>query len=269
MNLHRSVPTTPPRGRTLAAVALAVVCLFPFAYLLVLSVGEQWTFPALWPPTWRPERWVRVLTGTGALGPSLLLSLGISLTVAIVATTAGFVTGKFIAYHPRRRTLLFLAYVPFTMSPIILGTCLMYLFLRAHLVGSAVGVIAAQTMFAYGFSIIFFTSFWTKRVRALENVVRTLGGTAREAYGRVLVPLATEMVLICFFQTFLISWFEYGLTLLVGAGKVQTLPLQVYAYINEANIYFAAVAGCLLVVPPVALLWANKRLVLSDARLHA
>ena len=59
--------------------------------------------------------------------------------------------------------------------------------------------------------------------------------------------------MVCFFQTFLISWFQYGLTLLVGSGKVETLPLKVYDYVSEANLGYAAVAGCLLVLPPVLL----------------
>ncbi len=74
------------------------------------------------------------------------------------------------------------------------------------------------------------------------------------------------MLLICFFQTFLISWFQYGLTLLIGAGKVQTLPIKVYDYVNEANIFYAAMASCLLILPPAALLWVNKRFVFNEMR---
>ncbi|MEO1805346.1 MAG: ABC transporter permease, partial [Bacteroidota bacterium] len=58
-----------------------------------------------------------------------------------------------------------------------------------------------------------------------------------------------------------ISWFEYGLTTLIGVGKIQTLTLKVYQYVNEANIYFAALASCLLFLPPLILIWVNKRFV--------
>jgi putative spermidine/putrescine transport system permease protein len=137
----------------------------------------------------------------------------------------------------------------------------MYLFLTMDLAGSIPGVILAHVMFAYGFSIIFFNAFWNARLKAMEDLVYTLGGTSAEAYRKVLLPVSTETLLICFFQTFLISWFQYGLTLLVGAGKVQTLPLKVFDFVNEANMYYAALASCLIVVPPLVLLWANKRFV--------
>lgn len=245
------------------AALVAALCLVPFAYLAVLSMSTEWAFPALWPETLTLDLWATVLGGPNALVASLVLSLVISTTVAVGSTAAGYLTGKFIAYHPQRKRLLVLAYVPFAMSPVILGVCLMYLYLRADLTGSVLGVILAQSMFAYGYAIVFFSAFWNARLKALEDLVATLGGTSWDAYRRVLLPMSKEPLLICFFQTFLISWFQYGLTLLIGSGKVQTLPLKVYDYVTEANMYYAALASCLLVLPPALLLWVNKRFVFS------
>jgi putative spermidine/putrescine transport system permease protein len=137
----------------------------------------------------------------------------------------------------------------------------MFLYIKAELTGSVPGVIIAQLMFAYGFSIVFFSAFWNAEIRALEDLVYTLGGTPVQAYRKVLIPVSMNALLICFFQTFLISWFQYGLTLLIGSGKVQTLPVKVYEYIGEANVYYAALASCLLIVPPALLLWFNKRFI--------
>jgi putative spermidine/putrescine transport system permease protein len=76
----------------------------------------------------------------------------------------------------------------------------------------------------------------------------------------VLLPLSREVLQLGFLQTFLLSWFQYGLTLLIGAGKVQTLTLRVYSLVGEANPAYAAVASCLLVAPPAVLLLLNRRL---------
>ncbi len=259
-----SAPAAALRLRPAVAALLAAVCLFPFLYLLILSLAEEWTFPDVWPDDFSFDLWIRTLGGSSAIGQSFLLSCFISVVVALLSTGAGYATGKYIAYHRRRKALLFLAYVPFIMSPVILGTCLMYLYLKADLTGSVLGVILAQTMFAYGFSIVFFSAFWNQEVKALEDLVYTLGGTTWQAYTKVLLPVSMGMLLICFFQTFLISWFQYGLTILIGSGKVQTLPIKVYEYINEANMYYAALASCLLVLPPALLLWANKRFVFKQ-----
>lgn len=244
--------------RSLLAGALVVACAFPFAYLALLSVAGSWPFPDLLPSSLRSDRWSHLLTGQGGLVRSLALSVLISAVVAAVSTPCGFVTARHVAYH-RWRRLLLLAYVPFTLSPVILGTCLLYLWIRAGLAGSVAGVILAQTIFAYGFAIVFFVDLWTPEKKALEDLVATLGGGTLDLYRRVLLPLSRDLLRLCFVQTFLLSWFQYGLTLLVGSGKVKTLPIKVYDFLGEANPSYAALASCLLIVPPALLLWLNKR----------
>jgi putative spermidine/putrescine transport system permease protein len=47
-------------------------------------------------------------------------------------------------------------------------------------------------------------------------------------------------------------------------GRVQPLPVKVYGYIGEANPFLAALSSCLLVFPPLVLLWANKRILYRE-----
>jgi putative spermidine/putrescine transport system permease protein len=67
---------------------------------------------------------------------------------------------------------------------------------------------------------------------------------------------------LCFFQSFLVSWFEYGLTQFIGLGKVKTLTVMVFNFINEANLFYAALACVLLVLPPIVLLYMNKKVLI-------
>ena len=247
------------RYRFLFPALLVLACTLPFVFLLIQSLATTWPYPDLWPSALSTDAWQQLMRGS--MGSSFGLSLGISVLVALLSTTAGYVTGNYIAYHRHHRLLLFFAYVPFVMSPVILGTCLMYLYIKANLTGTISGVVLSHIMFAYGFSIVFFSAFWNQRMRSLEDLVYTLGGSVYQAYRHVLLPVSKNALLLCFFQTFLISWFQYGVTLLIGAGKVQTLPIKVYEFIGEANIQYAALASCLLVIPPAVLLWINKRFV--------
>ena len=251
----------PPRRTWLersTAGLVVVLCLFPFAYLGFLSIVGTWSFPDLWPAGFRFDRWGALLAGGSGLGQSLLLSVAVSGLVAVLATSFGFVAGRAVSYHRHRAPLLFLAYLPFALSPVILGACLLFFFIKLGLVATLAGVVLAHSILAFAWSVVFWSSFWNAETLAMEHLVALLGGTSIDLVRRVLLPLSREPLLICLFQTFLVSWFQYGLTVLVGAGKVQTLPLKVYDYLGEANVGFAAVAGLLLVVPPLLLLALNR-----------
>ena len=242
----------------LLAWVAGVACLFPPFYMLLQSVAGRWSFPGLLPESLEPERWASVWRQDVGLPESLAVSIAISAMVASVSSAVGFLAGRHVAYHPRRDSLMLLAYLPFAMSPVIAGVCLLFVYLRLGLSGGVAGVVAAQLIFALGFAIVFFQGFWTAERRALEDLARTLGADNAGLYLKVLLPVARPMLMLCFFQTFLLSWFQYGLTLLIGSGKVRTLPLKVYDYLGEANVAYAALGACLLVAPAVAMLWAGR-----------
>lgn len=251
---------------TIARKTLAIIaglgCLFPLLFLALQSFAVRWDYPHILPDNFSLWAWGSVFSG-GQLGGSLLLSLATSISVGFWSTAAGFLTSRYIAFHPRRRPLLFLAYVPFVMSPIILGTCLLFAFIKLGLADHLSGVIAGQAIIAYGFAIVFFVRFWNAQLRAMQDLVHTLGGGVWTAFRRVLIPLARGSLLVCFCQAFLISWFDYGLALIIGGGKIQTLTVRLFGFITEANMPLAAVSGLFLIAPPFALFWLNRRFLLK------
>lgn len=247
--------------RYLLKVVIAAFILFPFGFLLMLSLGRQWVFPSVGPQIWTLANWRALWYGQSGLAYSLLISVLISGVIATVVTLLSFVTSRQLAYS--RRRWLVMAYFPYVFAPVILAACLQYFFIRSGLSGSVGGVILAQLFITYPFGLILFSGFWNEHLRSMEQLVATLGGNRMQTYRRVLLPVARGALLVCFFQTFLISWFEYGLTMLIGVGKVQTLTVKVFMYINEANIFLAALASLLLAAPPAVLLYLNKRYIFS------
>ncbi|MDP5170521.1 MAG: ABC transporter permease subunit [Bacteroidia bacterium] len=242
---------------------VVLLTLFPFVYLVLLSLASQWRFPALLPGYFGLDNWRTIWASEVGLVSSFLLSTLISLSVATVSTLSGFLISRSVAYHPRKRLLTLFTYFPYLLAPVVLAACLSYFFLKLGLFGNVTGVIVAQFMITFPYSLIFFSSFWSERTKSFEELVFTLGGTRRQAFVKVLLPLARGMLLICFFQTFLISWFEYGLTSIIGVGKVQTLTIKVFLFIKEANFYYGALSCCLLIFPPVVLLYLNKKYVFN------
>jgi len=235
----------------------------PFVFLFILSIANGWDFPNLLPSVYSTERWSGLVQNSGGLLQSLRLSFLIALIVAIISTITGFTISQSISLHSKRKYLLFACYFPLALSPVIYSLLLNHFFILFNLSGTFTGVVIAQLIITIPFSILLLSSFWNENIRSLEQVSTTLGSNLRQTFFRVLLPVALPQLLVCFFQTFLISWFEYGLTTIIGVGKVQTLTLKVYQYIGEANIFYAALSSCIIVFPPAIFLWINKRFAFS------
>jgi putative spermidine/putrescine transport system permease protein len=251
-------------GAYLALWLQGLLYALPFGILLLLAGMPYWPFPQLW-PGWSFQAWHLLWGGSDNVLPAFLHSLVLALSVGALATLGGFLSSRALQQSMLAGWARRWAYFPFLLTPVIYALLLQYFFTWLGWGGSLGGVLLAQLFITYPFAFLFFQGFWTPRVQALINTAVTLGAQQRQVFWRVLWPYARPALVTCFFQTFLISWFEYGLTSVIGLGKVPTLALTVFQYLSEANPALAAAAGLLLIAPPLFLLWLNKRVLLTAA----
>jgi len=246
--------------KKLLQILFVLSIVFPVVFLLLLSLGRRWAYPNILPAEINFENWEFLQKSDSKLFQAFFISLGISLCVSILVTVIGFFVSKTIAFNKFRNVYLILAYVPYLLSPVIMAVIFQYYFIITGLTGTFLGVIIAQFLIAFPFGIIIYLNFWNTKLKSIEELSLTLGGSRWQTFKYVLLPLSKNAIALCFFQVFLISWFEYGLTNLIGTGKIRTLTVSVFNFVIEANIYYAALACCLLVLPPMILLYINKSL---------
>ena len=246
----------------------AIVTLFlvlPLLAVLYLSVVTQWSFPALWDAEFTLRGWSHVFRSGDGLGNSLLLSLFISSLIASLATVFGFMASKELMFTPRFTRLLSLAYYPYLIAPVVLGSMLQYYFIRLGLSGSLGGVLLAQGLFIVPYSVLLLSTFWNERIRQTAFQASTLGASTRQLFVTILIPMARPWLILCYAQCFLISWFEYGITQVIGVGKVPTLTIRTMQFVREADPHQAARAAGLMVLPVILLLIVNQRLFIQRA----
>jgi putative spermidine/putrescine transport system permease protein len=249
------------------SLVVVLICV-PIAALIYLSLARQWAFPALLGGEFSLENWGLALGGTQGLAGSFLLSTAIAVSIGMACTLGGFVVSRYLNYHPRGRFLISLAYYPYLIAPVVLGVMLRFYFIKMGISGTVYGVWLAQFLFIFPYSILFFGGFWTPRTQAMEAQALTLGANPWQVFMRVLLPAGREWLYICFFQTLMFSWFEYGVTQYAGIGKVPTLTVRTMQFVKEANPHFAAVAACLMVLPLLAFALLNQRLLYRNPQAH-
>lgn len=238
--------------------------LLPIVLLLMLAFAADWRFPQVLPSAYTFDHvQLAFSSGSGILNP-LLLSVGIGILVSVSCVALALFVSRMIAIHPKRNLLLFIAYLPFVLSPVIYAACINYYFVLFGWSGTFLGICIAQSILIFPYNVILFQSHWNKAMEAYGQLSATLGAGKWQTWFFVWLPMSKQIILIALFQSFIVSWFEFGLTNFIGAGKIQTLTIRVYQYIGEANIYLAAFSSLILIVPPLVLLWINKKFVLRN-----
>jgi putative spermidine/putrescine transport system permease protein len=241
-------------GRTMprAGIGLLIVCFFtPYLLLFWLSLGSGWSYPNLTPDRIDFRPWRAFLRNEG-LWLGALTSVILSPCVATCGTLLGLLIGRQV--NRSRGIWIYMAYLPFACSPVIIGICLLDLFIRLNLASTLLGVFLIQSVFAAAYAVIFFSELWNPEIERYEQVVQTLGGDRWDTFRHAIWPRLGRLVLVCWIQTLLFSWLDYGLVSVIGGGIVPSLTLSVIAYIREASINQAAQAAIVLIIPPIPLM---------------
>ncbi|MFT4737008.1 MAG: putative spermidine/putrescine transport system permease protein [Paraglaciecola sp.] len=237
-----------------------VAAITPVIALLYLTVVAQWTYPQLLLPNFTLSHWGALFT-SGQLMSSLLLSFGIASFLAVIGTGFGFWVTWQLLHLSDHRGMISLAFYPYLIAPVVLGAMLNYYFLRWGLTGTIGGVMIAQSLTILPFSALLMSTFWSARIQSLSFQASTLGASPKQVLQNVLLPMAKPWLTLSLVQCFLISWFEFGITRLVGVGKVETLTVSSMLFIKEANPHQAAVAATLMIIPLLLLFLFNYRLI--------
>ena len=92
----------------------------------------------------------------------------------------------------------------------------------------------------------------------VEEQARSLGATPGQTFRHVTLPLLRPGLAVGGLFAFLVSWGQYTSTLIIGGGKVQSLPLLVYSFTRSGDNSIAAALALFFVAPAlVALVLAS------------
>jgi putative spermidine/putrescine transport system permease protein len=252
--------------RVLALVAVATCALIPVGTVLVGSVASRWYWPAVIPAEWTLRAWNYVVSGSGGIGGALLTSSGLALVVAALAVALALPAARVLALHTFRgkRVVLFALLLPMLAPPLAAAMGLHAVFLKAGLADSFTGVVLVHLIPAVPYATLVLTGTFSGFDPDWEAQARTLGASPWSVWTRITLPAIAPGVALAGILAFVVSWSQYVLTLLVGGGRVLTLPLVLVAFQRGGDEAVAA-ALSIVFVAPVLLLFALTAPLFEDA----
>ncbi len=255
------------RNNTGLALVAALVAL-PFVPLLLWTFAGEWRFPDLLPSEWSLRGISFLLEPGGRVFAATLTSLAIAGATALASVAVGLPAGMALGMCSFRLKglVIFFILLPILVPPLASTMGIHLTFIRLGLADTALGVFLVHLVPTVPYAAIILTSVFTERTGELEEVARTLGATPWRAFLNVTLPEVVPGVAVAGLFTFLISWGQYVLTLLIGGGNVVTLPMLLFSAASGNDPVITSALALVFALPAIlALVVALRYLKPSEA----
>ena len=188
---------------------------------------------------------------------SLLISLLVTLTGVVFASTGGYALSRF-KFRGREfgmTALLTTQMFPATMLLLPFYILLSYL----GLINSYIGLIVIYSSTALPFCIWQMKGYYDTIPPSLEESARLDGCTRFQAFYKVILPLSTPALVITALFSFMASWSEYVVAaIILQDPKLYTLPLGLKSFQASLSTQWGLyAAGAVVVSIPVTILFIS------------
>lgn len=245
-------------SRRLQCLILLPTLLFMLAPLLIVFVNSfnesAWN---AWPPPGLTLNWYR----TALDHAGFLAGLKRSVMIALVTTAIVFAIGIPAAYAISRRRfhgrklLHSLLLGPLIVPRVALGFGLFLLFVTTDsgLFGTIAGIVIAHVIMVIPFVVTIFLGVLGDVDPALEEAARDLGASPLGAFFKATLPQMRVALLSAGFFAFITSFDEVETTLFIVQPAINTLPVEMYNYLEYQQDPTIAALSSLLILASLAL----------------
>lgn len=249
--------------RRLLTILIVTAVVAPLVPLVLWSGAGSWPYPDLL-PTDGTTRGLSMIVSARAWH-ALVTSTVVAISVSVLSCAIGLPAGRAVGLHRfrGRRLVQFLLLAPVIVPGLAVILGVQVFFIRWGLSETIIGVVLVQLVLTVPYAATILGGAFESFDEDLEHQARVLGAGSARITALVTIPVLAPALFASALLTFLISWSEYILTLLIGGGQVQTLPLLLFATIGSSDTTAAAALGLLVVVPPVLLVLVASRLLRS------
>ena len=238
----------------IAVIAIVVFCLFPFYWLINISLktGTDLQSSSLIPPNPTLANYKSIFNN-----PDFTDSLRNSAIVALTTTVLALFVGAFCAYALARLRLkgkfwiLALVLSISTFPQIAIAAPLFKLWSDIGIFNTYIGLIIPYLTFALPLSIYIMVSFFKEIPKDLEEAALVDGATRFQAFRKVVVPLAAPGLATAGILAFIGSWNEFLLAVtLTSSPAARTVPAEIsfFTGATEHEIPYGSIAAASVVI---------------------
>jgi putative spermidine/putrescine transport system permease protein len=185
----------------------------------------------------------------------------VALATAAISIVIGVPAGRALGLYDfkAKDTISVMLMLPVIVPPLCVAMGLQLWFIKLGLAETFIGVVLVHLTVCLPYSIFVMWGVFSNYDPDYENQARSLGANSWEIITRVMLPLTLPGILVAGLFSFLLSWSQYLSTLIIGGGRITTLPILLFALMGSGDRPVAAAVSMGFVAPAFLVLLFSAR----------
>ncbi|HTV38487.1 MAG TPA: ABC transporter permease subunit [Xanthobacteraceae bacterium] len=243
-------------------IAFVLFITLPLVMILLEAFGADWfgvqMLPAQWTLKW--FTWAaQTVDLTGVLLNTVEIALLATVFTLVIAIPAAWAIARYGL--PLKSVLIGAILFPRMIPEITFALGVARIFYAIHLTNTAVGIALAHVILAAPFAVVVLVSTFEGMDARLLEAGAVLGCGPLSLFRRVTLPLALPGIVAAALFSFLASYNDFVLTLMVYGADTVTLPVQTYLSLGNGYLSVAAAISTILLLPSLLFLLGMLRMV--------
>ena len=236
-------------------VIVGICILLPILNLIIWAFTERWAWPDLLPQTYSLRAIKEIFSRKDDMIQLFMSSILLSLVVAILSVIIGLMTSRaFVLYDFKyKKQLYFATILPFLIPSTVFAMGIHVIFIKWGLSNSVLGVIIVHLIYSLPYATRLLMDGTMAVGNKLEEQAKVLGANTFQAFTKVTLPILSPVILSALSMSYIVSFSQYFLTLLIGGGKVKTFAIVMFPYLsggdrNMASVYSLVFLGITIII---------------------
>jgi putative spermidine/putrescine transport system permease protein len=194
-------------------------------------------------------------------------SLVIALVVTLVSIIIGIPAGRAFGLHQfKGKTFFqFLILAPSLIPGLTVTMGIHIVFIRNGLADTVLGVMLVHLLKTIPYMVISLTAVFANYEPEFEEQARILGAGYFRTFFIVTIPAIMPGIITGGLFAFIISWSEYIMSVLIGGGRVITLPLLLFSYVGSGDNMITGALCIVFLIPTIIILIFSSKYLTKNA----
>jgi putative spermidine/putrescine transport system permease protein len=240
--------------------------IFPLLIFGIFAFSRRWFYPQPFPVEWSVETFSRVLNDPRSI-KAILDSIWIAIIVSMLSLIISYPAARVIGLRdfPGKHWIWLLIFLPTVIPPLVVGMGMSILALQTGLSGSRLGIILAHIVPTLPYTVLTLAGVFSRYDENFEYQALALGAGPLRIFFTITLRLLAPGLAVAGLFAFLISWSQYLLSLLVGGGRILTLPMILFSAVSGGNPTTISVLSLIFLGPPVIIIAITARFLVENS----